>query len=144
MSTFIVVPASEIDAFLTSKHFRRSDDGRTERTYERVGKACSSLRIVVWSSVAAEGDTRGCGEDAIRVGLMAVVEGARRWSLHKCKRIHRTGSVEKVLDRVLERILEAAEAAKSYGAPCRKCNSPTYADSGRCIVRECREARVAG
>jgi len=141
MSTFITIPAAAIDEYLTSKAFRRCDDGRTERTYERAGKACPSLRIVVWSSVPPEGGvTRAVGEDAIRVALVAALDGKRRFALHKARRIHRTGSVEKVLARVLARVLEAAEAAKAYGAPCPRCAAPTYADSGRCIVRECREA----
>jgi hypothetical protein len=144
MRTFISVPAAELDAFFTSRKFTRCDDGRTERTYERAGKGCASLRIVVWSSVPPEGgETRGCGEDAIRVALMAVVAGGRRWGLHKCKRIHRTGSVEKVVARLLERIKEAAEAAKEYGPACPRCAAPTYADSGRCIVRDCRAVEPA-
>lgn len=44
-------------------------------------------------------------------------------------------------DRVWDRIKEASTASQNYGCACPKCGSPTYADSGRCIVRECREGK---
>lgn len=142
---YVEIPADRMEAFLAERRFVRCDNGRTERTYERVSKDNVALRLVVWSSIGAgQAVARECGEDAIRVALVAVFKGRDgkecRWPLHKCKRIHRTGSVEKVLDRVKDRLLEAAEAAKAYGRPCGRCGAPTYGDSGRCIAKECREA----
>jgi hypothetical protein len=145
MSTFISVPASDLHNFLTSKGFTPSSTGAgRERIYRRIGKANAALSIAVYSSVS-EGSTqaRGVGEDAIRVVLLGRTGTGREWGLHKCKRIHRTKSVEAVLARILDRIMEAAEASKRYGSPCPKCGTPTYADSGRCIDRACRETPVA-
>jgi len=136
---YVTVPASALHDLLTKKQFAPATRGH-ERVYTRQGKVNAGLAIIVYSSVTeGAGEARACGEDAIRVSLLARVGSGRDWTLHKCKRIHRTGSVEKILARVMERIMEAAEASKAYGTPCPKCAAPTYADSGRCLVRSCRE-----
>lgn len=139
MSTFVEVPAAELATFLGEKKFTAGKQGH-EVVYTRQSKTNPLLRIAVYSSVT-EGSmkARGCGEDAIRVVLLGTVSGDKTWCLRKTTRIHRTGSVAKVLERILDRIMEAAEAAKIYGGPCKDCGSPTYADSGRCVVRNCRE-----
>jgi hypothetical protein len=138
MSTFVSVPVASLDALLLTRNFTVETVG-AERVYTRAGKLNPLLRIAVYSS-ATEGATlaRGCGEDAIRVVLLGKVSQDREWCLRKTTRIHRTGTVEKVLDRVLDRVKEAANAAKEYGGPCAKCGAPTYEDSGRCIARKCR------
>lgn len=139
MGTFVEVPAVELDQFLTEKKFVAGKQGH-EVVYTRQSKTNPLLKIAVYSSVTEGAATaRECGEDAIRVVLLGKVSGGKEWCLRKTTRIHRTGSVAKVLARILDRIMEAAEAAKLYGGPCPDCGSPTYADSGRCVVRACRE-----
>ena len=66
--------------------------------------------------------------------------GIRVWTLHKCKKILRTGSVKDVLGRIVDRIDEVREEAKKYNGNvcCRKCGAVTYSNTGKCIVRECR------
>ncbi len=135
---FVSVPYSALSEFMLSRKFRESTSGR-ERTFVRDSSGCgAALQIVVYSSCATDSDVaRDCGEDAVRVVLVGRIGQMR--GLHKTKRILRTGSVEKVLGRVLERCQEAAEAAKKYGPLCPKCRaSITYADSGRCLQRACR------
>jgi len=139
MGTFVEVPAAVLEKFLTSKKFAAGKKGR-EVVYTRQSKTNPLLRIAVYSSVTEGAETaRGCGEDAIRVVLLGTVASGQEWCLRKTKTIHRTGSVEKILARILDRIMEAAEHAKIYGGPCPVCGSPTYADSGRCVMRSCRE-----
>lgn len=136
---FVSVPYPALSAFMLSRKFRESSSGH-ERTFVRDSSGCGeALQIVVYSSCAVGADVaRECGEDAIRVVLVGRVGQMR--GLHKTTRILRTGSVEKVLARVLERCQEAAKAAKEYGPLCPKCKvSITYADSGRCLRRECRD-----
>lgn len=148
MAHFIEIPAATIENWLRGRGFTRMAVSG-ERTFERPGRVCPSLRLVVWTSVPEEGGpTRALGKDAIRVALVAVV-GIRRWPLWKGRRIHRTTSVDSVLDRIKERLLEGAVEAKKYGKPCARikadgkpCGAPTYADSGRCIDRACRESAV--
>lgn len=148
MSTtrFVEVPAESIDSLLLGKGFVAGLQGN-EKTYTRVGKDNPLLSIVVYSSVALGASTaRGCGDDAIRVILVGEARKVndvfhRSFCLHKTKKILRTGSVEKILDRVMDRVMEAAIASKKFGGPCEKCGSVTYRDSGRCLVRECREGQ---
>lgn len=142
-STFVEVPADKLAGFMAERKFTAGKQGH-ELVYTRRSKHNPLLRIVVYSSVTEGADTaRDCGEDAIRVLLLGTVSGGKEWCLRKTKRIHRTGSVAKVLDRILDRILEAVELAKIYGGPCPDCGSPTYADSGRCVTRVCREKEAA-
>jgi hypothetical protein len=143
MGTFVEVPAAELAKFLTDRKFTAGKQGH-EVVYSRTSKTNPLLRIAVYSSVTEGAETaRGCGEDAIRVVLLGKVSGGKEWCLRKTKTIHRTGSVEKVLARILDRIMEAAEYAKMYSGPCPCCGSPVYADSGRCVMRACREKAAA-
>lgn len=140
MTTFVTVPASALDALLANRGFTTEVKG-TERVYTRTSRTNPSLRIVVYSSMTEGADkTRGVGKDAIRVNLLGKV-GEREWCLHKGTRINRTGTVEGVVERLWGRVKDAADAAANFGDPCPKCKAPTYKDSGRCIVRECREGR---
>lgn len=139
MTTFVNVPSSKIDELLASRGFTTEVKGK-ERVYTRTSKTNPSLRIVVYSSITDGADkARGVGKDAIRVNLLGKV-GDREWCLHKGTRINRTGTVEGVIERIWGRVKVAADASKGYGDhPCSKCSAPTYADTGRCIVRACRE-----
>lgn len=136
-NSFTQVPLADIHSFLTEKRFTPDRVG-DERVYTRTGRN-SSLRIVVYSSVQ-EGETaaRDCGTDAIRVVLLGKSRTEER-CFYKARRINRTGTVQEILDRVLNRILEAAEASKNYHGPCTKCGCPLYADSGRCTNTICRK-----
>lgn len=138
-ATYVSVPTKQLDNLLLTRGFTPDTVG-AERVYTRTSKTNGALRIVVYSSVK-EGDTsaRKTGSDAIRVVLLGKTN-MKEWCLAKTTRINRTGTVQKVLDRVWDRVKEAAMAAQRYGCACQKCGSPTYADSGRCIVRGCRES----
>ncbi len=139
-ATYVSVPTEQLDTLLLTRGFTPATVG-AERVYTRSSKTNPALRIVVYSSVR-QGDekARKVGKDAIRVVLLGKTP-RREFCLAKTTRINRTGTVEGVLDRVWDRIKEASTAAQTYGCACPKCGSPTYADSGRCIVRECREGK---
>ena len=64
-------------------------------------------RVVVYTSIArGQQGARGCGEDAIRVVVTFEGPDGPR-GIWKTKRVHRTGSVEATLGRMLERAREA-------------------------------------
>lgn len=153
MTTFITVPADAIDSFLTSRKFTvsvakaKGFGTKGEKVYRRVSKDNPNLAIVVYSSVSdGEAGSRRVGTDAIRVALVGKVggENGTEWGLHKTKRIHRTGTVEGVTERILDRVMDCAKfAADTFAAPCPKCGSPTYKDSGRCVYTPCRNQSVS-
>ena len=66
-----------------------------------------NLVVKVYSSVRrGAGDARGVGEDAIRVVALRY-KGERGWvGIWKSKRIFRTGTVEKIVQRMIARMRE--------------------------------------
>lgn len=111
---FVEVPRHAIVEFLKAKGFEEISSGRSELVYERRHHRDPSLRVRVYTSVQKWAtDARGRGEDAIRVVVVRDDDGAvlgvagPRSRVRKLARIHRTGSVEKVLVRLLERMRDA-------------------------------------
>lgn len=124
-SRYVEVPADSIHETLRKAGFTQDSFGG-EIVYKRQHAKCKHLTIQVFTSLPVRGgDARGCGDDAIRVS--AVFEKARRNAqpgdrpfvriVHKGKRVHRSGSVEAVLARMLERARDA------YGACNEFCKS---------------------
>lgn len=109
---YVQVHAADMFAFLEGKGFRRRDE-RTDRfsvsevVYERLHVVDARYRVLIYTSIGKHaGEARGCGGDAIRV--VAVYEdGTRSFGVAKLPRVFRTGSVEKVLERTIERAREA-------------------------------------
>lgn len=134
MSTAVVVPAELIRAALTKAGFKDAgasagafahDTGR-EEVWERAHDRDPNYIIKVYTSLTrGAAVTREKDSDAIRV-VVVKKDGmrfpARFVGVWKSKRVHRTGSAEKVVERMLERAREAyafvGEAlAKSPVAP---------------------------
>lgn len=109
----VVVPADTLVAFLKSKGFAERDMAKvrgSEIVYERSHKADTRYKVLIYTSVR-RGSTvaRAAGKDAIRV--CAIFEdGSYSRGVCKLPRVHRTGTVEGVLERVLGRAREAYEA----------------------------------
>lgn len=111
-TTYVQVPSKDITNFLESKGFvcvEFKTNGRLhkELVYERTHHENPAVRIRVYTSV-----TVGCGavrkraRDSIKV--CTVVVGRRKtFGIGKFPRIHRTGSTEKVLARMLKRMRAA-------------------------------------
>lgn len=135
-SRFISVPAEALEAKLTALGFTKGSFAH-EVVYTRQHARCSHTTVKVYTSLPVNGDAaRGCGEDAIRViafferaTTTANRDGARdgargfKKCIYKATRIHRTGSVEKILERVHERAREAYGAANEFlkGGGCFAC-----------------------
>jgi len=97
------------------------------------------VRLLIYTSVDKRtGEVRKVGIDAIRVcGVRTFTNGEERGCI-KRKRVNRTGKIEAILDRMLERCRTAyTEARTAYHNPthCRDCgamNFVTKADKTCC------------
>jgi hypothetical protein len=120
MSTFVSVPAAAIRERLAAAGFRlTSGSPREEEVYERPHDKDDRYVVQVYTSIlrGAE-EARDCGADAIRV-VALVKDGKFHYPpkvvpIFKANRIHRTGSVDKVLDRMIERARQAYKACNQH------------------------------
>lgn len=106
---FVEVPAELLEKFLASKGFERGTYGR-EVVYRRRHDRDPSYVVVVYTSIPINGaQTRGLGEDAIRVSAFQEIggDGSNTRGVAKCQRVYRTGTVQGVLERTYERMREA-------------------------------------
>jgi hypothetical protein len=120
MSTFVAVPAAAIRNRLAAARFRLTPgSSREEEVYERPHDKDDQYVVRVYTSILRGADeARDCGADAIRV-VALVKDGKFHYPprvvpIFKAIRIHRTGSVEKVLDRMIERAREAYAACNQH------------------------------
>ncbi len=119
MSRFVQVPAAAIRERLAAAGFRLVPATRGEEVYERPHGRDPRYIVKVYSSIQRGGDVaRDCGEDAIRV-VAVFTDSAHYWPartvpIFKATRVHRSGSVEAVLDRMIERAREAYTACNEH------------------------------
>lgn len=112
MSRFVDVPALAIRDRLAGAGFRLLHTPGTEEVYGRHHDRDGKYLIKVYSSIQ-KGKIRGCGADAIRVVAILVTE-KKTYPIFKSARVYRTGSVEKVLDRMIGRAREAYAACNAH------------------------------
>lgn len=115
--SYVEVPADRLRAKLAEMGFTQIQlPFSNEEIYERRHHVDPSYLVRVYSSISSGSKAvRGCGEDAIRVVALRCIRTAewredRKWrteGVAKTKRIHRTGTVEGVLQRLHERAREA-------------------------------------
>ena len=100
MTTFVSVPAQAIEDFLRSKGFSRTLC-RNEVVYVRLHASCADVMVKVYTSIrTGQGSARRRGKDSIKV-CTVFDNGRKSFGIGKFPRIHRTGSVEGVLERTL-------------------------------------------
>jgi hypothetical protein len=119
---FVAVPAAAIRERLAAADFRLVPADHGEEVYERAHDKDARYTVKVYSSIQrGAAEVRDCGADAIRV--VALFADARfRWParvvpIFKATRVHRAGSVEAVLDRMVERAREAYAAINQHRRP---------------------------
>lgn len=113
MSRFVQVPAAAIRERLAAAGFKLVDAAHGgEEVYERAHNSDPRYTVKVYSSIQhGAGDARDCGEDAIRV-VALFADSRFSWPprvvpIFKATRVFRTGTVDGVLDRMIERAREA-------------------------------------
>jgi hypothetical protein len=109
--------------------FRLVPETRGEEVYERAHDRDARYTVKVYSSIQRGAEVaRERGADAIRVVALFKEDYRFHWPartvpIFKATRVHRTGSVDAVLDRMVERAREA------YAA-CNRHRSGTTATEG--------------
>jgi hypothetical protein len=105
---FVEVPADAIRQRLAAAGFRLLPNTRGEEVYERPHDRDPQYTIKIYSSIqrGAQG-ARGCGADAIRAVALLTVKSGKVYPIFKSSRVYRTGSVDAVLDRMIERARDA-------------------------------------
>jgi hypothetical protein len=117
MGTYVEVPADTIRAKLTAAGFKLTD-GRFghEEVFDRIHDKDRRYIVRVFTSITHGGtEARAKGTDAIRVYALffrdAYVNPGNYRGQAACiyngKRVHRSGSVEAVLERMMERARDA-------------------------------------
>ena len=103
-SRFVDVPVAAIRERLAAAGFKLLPANSGEEVYVRAHDKDNRYTIKVYSSIlrGTEG-VRGCGSDAIRVVAILTVGSGKVYPIFKSARVYRTGSVEAVLGRMIER-----------------------------------------
>ena len=118
-SRSVTVPAEAFRAKMGAAGFAESTFGG-EVTFHRAHARCCHCSVTIYSSLPARGgDSRGCGEDAIRVTAVFSRQTPGRERpyvkvIAKTARVFRTGSADKVLERTLERAREAYAEVNAF------------------------------
>ena len=139
--SFVNVPAATIADTLVSKGYVANRVGN-EVVYDFTHRKNASYFVRVYSSVKTGSEVaRACGQDAIRIVLLRKDSTGKVWGVAKATKVLRTGTVEKVVDRLLGRCREMyAVANATLSAPsCACCGGPVWEDSSRCKDWRCRQ-----
>lgn len=113
--------ADMIDALVTAG-FAPLVTPHGERVFTRA--VTPDLDVSVWTSI--EGiEARACGTDAIRVALVYSAPGEERRGVARDVRVHRTGTIPRILARLEGRIARTAALAGEIPR-CRECGAPTF------------------
>ena len=109
---FVEIDRNQFCTVLEDKGFVQDADAYGELVYIRQHHLDPTMFVKIYTSMPLwAGDTRPCGEDAIRVMLIFKNERTgRSGCLHKTTRVNRTGTANGVIDRTLERAREAYAA----------------------------------
>lgn len=104
------------EAFITAleaKGFSVDPEAKGELVYVFQHKVDPTMFVKIFTSLPiASGDSRGCGQDAIRVLLIFKNQiTGKSGCLYKASRVYRTGSERAVIERTLERAREAYQEA---------------------------------
>ena len=139
MNTYIAVPAATFEGLLRRGFVKASRGG--ELAYVRAAATNPKLSIEILTSVPVDGAVaRAKDSDAIRVLLVAEAGPRGRVVLHSAK-VLRVNSLDGVKNRTWEAVKGAARRAQAVSRVCPRCGAPAYTDSGRCVVRACRDKK---
>lgn len=115
MASFVAVPAQVLESYLQSLKFDRSTYGR-EVVYVRKSAYNPDVQIKVYTSIrVGQSQVRDAGRDAIRI-CVVFDNGRRSFGIGRFQPVMRVHSVRSVLDRLFERLQEAAKRAREWMA----------------------------
>lgn len=131
--------AAELIDNLTAAGFAPLVTPHAERVFTRA--VAPDLDVSVWTSIVGS-EARACGTDAIRVALVYSAPGEARRGVARDVRVHRTGTIPRILARLEGRIARTAALAGEIPR-CRECGAPTFESraGARVCVALCWSAR---
>tara|TARA_A100001011_G_C14276819_1_gene829660 strand:- start:1362 stop:1919 length:558 start_codon:yes stop_codon:yes gene_type:complete len=100
-----------------------------ERVYARVDGLPPGMKVQVYTTVIGDGknvpiEVRASGKDAIRVCAVYVTKDGMTRGLGKETRVNRTGNIEDIIDRMVERMRKAWMTCKT--AQRCHCGAPKF------------------
>ena len=108
--------------------------GTKERVFYR-SIPNANIDVRVFTTVVGQ-MVRENGKDAIRVCATYNARDGSAKGIIKSTRIHRTGNIEDIVERMYQRMRTTWKAAKT-GERCTKCNAPKFtANSGNKVCAE--------
>ena len=114
MAQYVAVPAQDLEQFLQAKGFGRTVQ-RNEVVYVRASKRDPNVLLKIYTSIH-DGNSvvRAAGRDAIRVCTVWDNQHGKSFGIGKFPPIMRVYSVQSVLNRLLERIQQAAKRGNEW------------------------------
>jgi hypothetical protein len=94
-----------------------------ERVYSR-SIPNTNIDVQVYTSVVGQ-EVRNQGKDAIRVCAIYNARDGSKKGIVKASRVHRTGNINEIIDRMYARMRKTWEAA-STGERCNSCGAPKF------------------
>jgi hypothetical protein len=111
---FVPVPAAAIQERLVAAGFELMEATSGEEVYLRIHDKDERYAIKVFSSIQrGESAARKCGADAIRVVALFQPQD-KVYPIFKSARVYRTGTVEGVLERMVERARDAYKRCNEH------------------------------
>ena len=110
-----------------SKHHRPMT-WQHERVYERNVDSRGLIKIKVYTTVTEKASNltvRGSGSDAIRVCGTYQTRSGKEVGILSEKRVHRTGNIEDIVERMLQRMRQAWKLLKNPKT-CDRCGAPKF------------------
>ena len=110
------------------------DDKTREKVYARVIPD-TDIAVKVYTTIV-DREVRGEGKDAIRVCATYSTKDGKSKGIVKSTRVHRTGNIDEIVDRMYGRMRETWKAAAT-GDRCHSCGAPKFvAKSGKKVCAE--------
>ena len=121
------VTHDDISGFLSPQGFKKiAVPGAVEIVYgKRVDIEGKMMTLRVYTGINPDGDSRGCGEDAIRCAVFFRKPDGSVRMIGGSKRVHRVKGWKKNLQNRLDNF------AEQLGPPCPQCESPMVLRDGK-------------
>ncbi len=117
--------AVAIKTFLTEMGFKETpQEGCAETVFGKESRRLRGVVMLVYTSIEGA-EVREKGTDAIRVCAVGVNRFGERRGLASETRVHRTGSLEGIPDRVKDRIVDVAAELNNIPV-CGDCGAATF------------------
>ncbi len=110
------------------------DDKTREKVFSR-DIPSTGISVKVYTTIV-DREVRGEGKDAIRVCATYATKDGNSKGIVKSTRVHRTGNIDEIVNRMYTRMRETWKAAAT-GERCRSCGAPKFvAKSGKKVCAD--------